>query len=179
MKCIRYFFIVFGLCFLSSCSPVASSQKYQLSLKDQEQAQSVVREIRKSILNGDAKAFSMYISATDGLSCTDTQYSKKEANAFLENRASYFYISLFDSKRFEQKCGESGYPTEYPVISEKEFLQSANEAITLTKLDDNWIQATVDSPIKNHYTRVWYLHREGNTWKVAGSSFIIGSCVCG
>jgi hypothetical protein len=179
MNGIQYFFGV--CCFLSllSCSPSESSQKYKLSLRDQEQAQSVVREIRKSILNGDTKTFSLYISATNGLSCTDTQYSKKEANAFLGNRNSIFYVSLLDSKRFVRKCGDSWYSSEYPAISEKEFLQGAHEATTLTKLDNDWIQATIESPIKNHYTRVWYLHREGNTWKVAGGSFIIGSCVCG
>jgi hypothetical protein len=150
----------------------------QLSESDKENIRVTATEIRKAITTNNAKRLLEFVSDAHGLSCTDTEYTHKEIQSFLKNKNSHFYISLFDNNRFAKRCGND-YLGEYPAISEKEFLQSANSTITIIPLENDWVEVVIESPIKSHYPRQWYLHRENQAWRISGSSFIIGSCSCG
>jgi len=149
-----------------------------LSARDRENILIAAKEIRSAILQKDTKRFFEFISTTQGLTCTDTNYSSKEIKAFLDNKNSYFYLSLFDNKRYSKKCSD-GYPEEYPAISENEFLRTANNTVTLIQESNDWVRVVIGSSIKSHYPREWYFHRDGQVWKISGSSFIIGNCSCG
>jgi hypothetical protein len=138
----------------------------------------VVKDVRKAIVGKDTKELLKFVSVTNGLTCTDTNYTHKEVKQFLSNKGSYLNISLFDSAQFSKQCG-AGYLKEYPAIAEREFLKNANESIKISPLDIDWVEVTIESKRKTHYPRVWYLHREAQTWKVSGGSFIIGNCTCG
>jgi len=85
---------------------------------------------------------------------------------------------LFDTAKFSKQCGD-GYSKEYPAIAEIDFLRDANESIEIMQVSNNWAEVTIGSPIKTHYPRLWYLHKEADTWKVSEGSFIIGNCTCG
>ncbi|HOW52288.1 MAG TPA: hypothetical protein PLV42_09635 [bacterium] len=152
-----------------------------LSSADTQKINEVVKEARKAILNKDTEALLKNISATKGLTCTDTLYTYKEIKKFLRDKNSHLYISLFDtvrySKRFSKEC--RGFSSEYAIIADIDFLQSANESIKITPFGNDWVEVIIESPIKTHWPLSWALHREGPTWKIAGSSFIIGSCSCG
>jgi hypothetical protein len=169
-------------CLLVSLSCIAASEisqnKNSVSQKDKLEIIEVVIKIKESILSNNSKIFLKHVSLTEGLSCTDTKYSNKEVDTFLKNKNSYLYISLFDSKRFYNQCSNN-YQGNFPAISEREFLQNANEDITITRINSNWVEINITSPVKTHYPRKWYLHRESGSWKVSGASFVLGSCTCG
>ena len=118
------------------------------------------------------------VSQKERLSCTDTPYTYSQARKFLKDHDSVFYKSLFDSRKFAKDCG-AWYPSEYPAISEKEFYSTASHEISIESFDRNWVKVTIQSPVKAHYERWMYLHREGAVWRVTGGSFVIGNCTCG
>jgi hypothetical protein len=155
-----------------------TQDKHTLSSADAQKIRDVVNETREAIRNNNTKEFLRHVSVKNGLTCTDTDYAYKDVNKFLKEKSSYLYISLFDSSEFSKRCGD-GYPKEYPAIAEKEFLQAAYESIKISKLDNDTVEVLIESPIKTHYPRKWYLHREAQSWKVTGGSFIIGECTCG
>jgi hypothetical protein len=163
---------------LSFAATPATQNTLGLSSAETQKIREVVNEVRKAILSKNTTEFLKHVSVTNGLSCTDTNYTYNEVRKFLSNKDSYLNISLFDSARFSKQCGD-GYPQEYPAIAEIEFLQSANESIKVSPLDNDWVEVTIESTIKTHYPLLWYLHREAQTWKVSGGSFIIGNCTCG
>jgi hypothetical protein len=84
--------------------------------------------IRKAILSGNAEELLQYISATQGLTCTDTQYSYTAVTRFPKNKHSYPYMSLFDSGGFARACRKE-YPADYPAIYE--FLKTANDNFSI------------------------------------------------
>jgi hypothetical protein len=175
----RLFGIVLGLLILFPFTTISAEQKYRpLSAADKRQINGVVAELRKSILNQDTKGVLRQISVSHGLTCTDTDYSYKDISKFLADKNSYLSISFFETPKFQNKCGY-GYPDEFPAISEKEFLKTAKESVKITQIDNDSVEVIIESPIKTHYPRQWYLQKEGKTWKATGSSFIIGNCTCG
>ena len=161
---------------VASAEGVAPSPK--LSETDVKAIRATVNDIRATIIAGNVKSLLVHISQNEGLACTDTQYSYTEAKAFLQDSNSAFYMSLFDTAKFRKECG-SGYPPDYPAISEKEFFKTANQEVSIEAINTNWVKVTIRSPIKSHYERWLYLHREGSVWRVGGGSFIIGNCTCG
>jgi hypothetical protein len=164
---------------LSPFTSISAAQKYRpLSDTDKKQINEVVTELRRSILNQDTKAFLRQLSVNDGLACTDTDYTYKDISKFLADKNSHLYISLFDTPKFKKMCGH-GYPDEFPALSEKDFLKTAKKSIKIKQIDNDSVEVTIESSIKAHYPRQWYLQREGKTWKATGSSFIIGNCTCG
>jgi hypothetical protein len=180
MKRIGHVLLIFSLLISFPWIAVASNDAPTgVSQSDKDEILQVARALIRSILNEDIHALSRLVSTTEGLTCTDTQYSHKEVISFLKNKKSYLYLGLYDSKGYLHKCGDSGYPPEYPPISEKEFLLSANQTMTVNRLDNDWAEVIITSPLKTHYPRSWSFHREGGSWRVAGGSFIIGNCTCG
>jgi hypothetical protein len=159
-------------------SSLAAQSNARLTDADQSQIRQVVTELRRAIVAGDATAVGALISPRLGLTCTDTNYSHKQVLDFLSQKRSHLYQSLFDSAAFAKRCG-SGYPDEYPAISDQEFLKTANEGFDVSPLDREWVEVTVRSTVAGHYKRVWSLHREAGTWRLAGSGLVIGNCGCG
>ena len=158
-------------------APALAQNTRTFSIADERQIRRAVVALREAILKEDLNQLSRQISGA-GLTCTDTDYSYKMIKAFLTNKRSHLYMSLFDSARFSQQCG-SGYPVKYPAISEQEFPQTANDSVRIVRIDSNWARVTLTSPNPRHYPREWSFHREGGTWKVAGGSWIVGRCACG
>lgn len=149
-----------------------------LSEANQKEIRAVALKVKEAILDENVDEFLRHVSPSEGLTCTDSNYSYKSIERFLRDKNSHLYISLFDSVRFSRQCGNE-YPPEYPAISEKEFFRAANDSVQITKLDNDWAKVTFTSSVKSHYPREWYFHREGGTWKLAGGSVVIGSCSCG
>jgi hypothetical protein len=149
-----------------------------LTFADQQELRSVSKSVVEAILGENVQALLRHVSQTKGLTCTDTEYSYRSVEAFLRDKKSHLYISLFDTGSFSRRCGDD-YPVQYPAISEREFLRSAEQQFSVTADDVDWAHVTISSPVKGHYTRAWYLHREGGTWKLTGGSFVIGRCSCG
>jgi hypothetical protein len=147
------------------------------SIADERQIRRAVVAIREAILKEDLKQLLRQISSA-GLTCTDTGYSYKMIRAFLTDKKSHLYMSLFDSARFSQQCGNE-YPVQHPAISEREFLRTADDSMSIVLADRNWARVTLTSPNPRHYSREWSFHREGGTWKVAGGSWVVGRCGCG
>jgi hypothetical protein len=148
------------------------------SLADQKVLRMVALKVKEAVLNEDIEGVLAHVSKTKGLTCTDTIYSYEEVRAFLHNKQSHLYMSLFDSVQFSRQCG-GDYPSEYPAIADQEFLRTANESVTVTRLDNDWARISLTSPIGSHYPREWYFHREAGTWKLAGGSLVLGRCSCG
>jgi hypothetical protein len=163
---------------LSVAAPLATENIHDLSPDDTQKIHEAVKEVRKAILSKNTKDFLMHVSVTNGLSCTDTNYTHKEVRKFLSHKSSYLYLSLFDVAKFPKQCGD-GYSKKYPALAEIEFLKTAHEPIKISKINNDWVEVTIESPIKTHYPRVWYMHREVQSWRLAGGSFIIGNCACG
>jgi hypothetical protein len=154
-------------------------ERVQVFSASEQQAITVAfQTVRQAILAEDISSLLSSISASEGLICTDTRYTGREIQAFLANKQSEFYVSLFRSEAFGEKCGD-GYPVEYPALSESEFLRTANASVAITRVDADWARVTITSPVRTHYPREWYFHREGGTWKIGGASFVIGNCTCG
>jgi hypothetical protein len=145
---------------------------------DESRLRAAIASVRTAILAEDARTLLQNISKVASLTCTDTRYTHEEVGAFLRDRASHLYISLFDTSTFSKQCGGQ-YPAEYPAISEKEFLRSANESVRIVRLDAQWAEVTLTSPVPTHYPREWYFHWESGAWKLAGRSLIVGNCSCG
>jgi hypothetical protein len=146
------------------------------SAADQRNLQKVAAEVREAILSEDVNALLRHISRTESLVCTDTGYSYKEVKAFLHDKKSHLYMSLFDSAGFTRLCG-AGYQQVY-LASDRELLRGTGQAISIVGISDLWARVTLTSagskiPIE------WYFHREGRAWKLAGGSLSLGSCQCG
>ncbi len=150
----RLFALLLVSLLAASCSG-GDETTAQLTPQDRETILASVKEIRKAILQKDAKLLLQFVSKADGLNCTDTTYSYKEVAAFLANRDSHLYMSLFDNGRYGKQCGID-YPAEYPAIAEAEFLRSANEDVVLIRLSNDWAEAVIRSPVKSHSPREWY-----------------------
>ena len=163
---------------LTAAATSPASEATSFSPTDQKVIIATALEVEKAILAEDVSDLLRLVTRTEGLTCTDTLYSFKEIRAFLADKQSDLYLSLFRSDDFGKKCGE-GYPLEYPAISEKDFLQTADKSFSVIRLEADWAKVIIKSPVKTHYPREWYFHREGRTWKLAGASFIIGNCTCG
>jgi hypothetical protein len=163
--------LAFGVCATASDQATVSADDREVILK-------TVDAVRAAILSGNADAFLQHVSTTRGLTCTDTKYSYKEIRHLLADQRSHLYMGLFDSRSFAQACARE-YPPEYPAISDREFLKTANAEVTITSVRTDWVEVTIGSPVPSHYPRKWYLHKEGGAWKLAGDSVIIGNCSCG
>ena len=149
-----------------------------LSAHDREDILKTVSAITAAILSENVDELLHHISITQGLRCTDTNYSYKSIQGFLADKRSHLYMALFDSPLFSRECSGQ-YSLEYPAISDREFLKTADASVTITPDRKDWVEVTIKSPVPSHYPRQWYLHREGHTWKLAGDSLIIGNCSCG
>lgn len=148
-----------------------------LSTNDQQAIQSSLERVRTAILNEDTSLLVAQISRS-GLTCTDTNFSHNQVAAFLKDKNSFLYISLFDTGRFAKRCGQ-GYPTENPAISEKEFLSKATDVkIEILSIGQNWAEVIYRSATKGHYQREWIFRREAGGWKLS-EGLIIGGCFCG
>lgn len=163
--------VALGVCASATDQPTLSAHDREVILK-------TVDALRAAILSGNADALLQHVSTTQGLTCTDTKYSYKEVTHFLADKRSHLYMGLFDSPSFGQACARE-YPPQYPAISDREFLKSANAAVTIMPVRKDWVEVTINSPVPSHYPRKWYLHKEGEVWKLAGDSLIIGNCSCG
>ncbi len=173
---------VFALAIVGADLAVATDKqvprKDVLSAADRRALETVVSEVRQAILDENVKALLGHISRVESLVCTDTPFSYAEVRAFLENRDSHLFMSLFDSRRFAMVCGHD-YPREAPPMSDKEFLEHAETAVSIKSWGRAWATVTVMSADERQYSFEWSFHREGGTWKLAGRNFIIGSCSCG
>jgi hypothetical protein len=163
--------VAFGVC-------ASAADQATLSAHDREVILKTVDALRAAILGGNADALLQHVSTTQGLTCTDRKYSYKDITYFLADKRSHLYMGLFDSPSFLQACARE-YPPEYPAISDREFLKTANAAVTITTVRKDWVEVTINSSVPSHYPRKWYLHKEGEAWKLAGDSVIIGNCSCG
>jgi hypothetical protein len=149
-----------------------------LTTQDRQDILGTIAAIRNAILNADTAQLLRYISESEGLTCTDALYSYKAITRFMKDKDSHLYMSLFDSVGFAQRCGRD-YPKEYPAISDREFLKTAEDSASIEADGHDWVEVTIRSRIPNHWPRTWSLHREGAGWKLAGRAVIIGDCVCG
>jgi hypothetical protein len=96
----------------------------------------------------------------------------------LRNRKSYLYLSLFNTPEFSQQCG-SGYPPEFPAISEKDFFTAdKNLSVEIVAVSPEVAQVIFKSHIREHYQREWWFKKEGAEWRLVGG-FIVGDCTCG
>jgi hypothetical protein len=148
-----------------------------VSSDDERQLRKAVLDVKEAILKGDTKGLLRQV-CSEGLTCTDTNYSYGRIRTFLDDKKSHLFLGLFDSAGFSQQCG-GGYPSEYPAISEQDFLRTANDSVSIVRLETDWAQVTLTSPNIRHYPREWYFHKESGRWKLAGDSWIVGRCSCG
>jgi hypothetical protein len=167
---------VLALVAVGICASATGQER--LSAHDREDILKTVSAIRAAILSENVDELLRHVSTTQGLSCTDTTYSHKSIKRFLADRGSQLYMALFDSPSFSRECSRE-YPPEYPAISDRDFLKTASTSVTVVTVRKDWVEVTIKSPMPSHYPRQWYLHREGDAWKLAGSSLIIGNCSCG
>ncbi|HMS85370.1 MAG TPA: hypothetical protein PKD12_17145 [Nitrospira sp.] len=152
------------------CSALAISQTGQmLTPTEAQDIRQFVLILKDAILRQGLRHVLQLVSK-DGLICTDTLYPHKEVKAFLEDKKSHLYMSLFDTTRLSQKCGHE-YAAEYPAISEKDFLQSVDESFVIKRIEVDWAAVTLTSPNPRHYPRRWSFHRENGKWKVAGDNW--------
>jgi hypothetical protein len=169
-------FCVLALVVLALCASATGQET--LSARDRAEILTTVSAIRSAIRNENVNALLQHVSAARGLHCTDTNYSYNEIKRFLADRRSYLYMGLFDSPAFSRECSRQ-YSPEYPAISDRDFLKTADESVTITTVRKDWVEVTIKSRAPSQYPRQWYLHREGQAWKLAGDSLIIGNCSCG
>ena len=161
-------------------SPAAARQRQgdTLSPSDQQAIRVAVENVRRALLGEDVGAFLASISPVASLTCTDSTYSYDEVRAFLEDRSSHLYLSLFDTGRFVEQCGDH-YPPEYPALSEKDFVRRARDSVEIQRVSEVWVKVTLTSPVSTHSPREWYFRWESGVWKLAGRSLIVGNCSCG
>lgn len=173
-----------GLCFFAAivfaCAMFGPSAHAQQLLPptDQEELRKVAMELREAILNEDIEGILRHLRRGHGLTCTDTTIPYKQIKSDLYNKNSHLYMSLFDSTRWHNQCGDH-YPIEYPAISEKEFLsKTIDEPIEISSTQDGWAKIIFRSRDKHLYPREWYFHKDGKVWKFA-DGFILSRCSCG
>src|SRR5438105_13385939 len=119
---------------LTAVGASPASEATSFSKADEKVIIAAVLQAKKAILAEDVAGLLRLVSRTEGLMCTDTPYSFKEVTAFLADTRSDLYLSLFRSQAFARKCG-AGYPSQYPAISEKEFLRTAYESFAVIRLE--------------------------------------------
>jgi len=118
------------------------------------------------------------MSAYTGLPCTDTLIPYQEVVAGLHNKESYIYLSLFNTSKWRQRCGEH-YPGAYPAISEKEFFQrTPEEKVEFDEIENDWVKVTFRPGDKTIYPRCWIFQKVESAWKLA-NGFIVSRCSCG
>jgi hypothetical protein len=145
--------------------------------EEERELRRAVLVLNEAILRADVRQVLQQISS-EGLTCTDTRYTREKVRAFLGDHQSHLYMSLFDTARFSQQCGRE-YPADYPAISERDFLRTANASMMIVRFDTNWAQVTLTSSNRRHYPREWSFHKENGRWKIAAGSWIVGRCSCG
>jgi len=163
---------------LAASDSPGSKPAVKLSATDRQNLAKIVAEVREAILTVDVKALLRHISQFEPLVCTDTAYSYREVERFLQRRDSHLYMSLFDSARFAASC-RAEYSADDPAISDKEFLATASPGVELVALDARWAGATITSAVKGRAAMQWFFHKESGGWKLAGGSFVLGRCSCG
>jgi len=137
-----------GVPLLFSADPTSPSRATEA---ERAEIRDAAAHVMHAILQVNVPQFLRYVSRA-GLTCTDIEYSFKAIKAFLADKKSHLFISLFDTGAFARRRGEE-YPIEFPAISEREFLRSANQEIEIGTVDAGWVQVTISSPVENHYKR--------------------------
>jgi len=163
---------ILGLC------PIALAQQ-SISQADQQEIQKLAIEIRKAIIKEDVEWIIKHLSK-NGLTCTDTRIPYQQVKKYLYDKNSHLYMSLFDTARWSQQCGDQ-YPAEYPAISDKEFFTNTmGESIEVVPYQylSGWAKVTYKSRNKHLWPREYYFHKEGKEWKL-GNGFILSRCTCG
>jgi len=148
-----------------------------LTQAERSDIQAAVTSVIQSILKVNVRQFIGHVGR-DGLTCTDSEYSLKSIKSFLADKKSHLYLSLFDTRALAERCGTE-YSPEFPALSDRDFLRSANKEIEISLLETDWVRVTITSPVETHYKREWILHRESGSWELAGGSFVVGRCSCG
>ena len=167
------YFLTVPVSILGSAFPESKSEP--LSNADRESLLKVAVDLRTAILREDINGILQHVSTSQGLSCTDTQYSYQEVKKDLHNKNSHLYICLFDTVGFSKMCGHQ-YPAEYPAISDKEFFSKAEyEPIEIKSMKVGWAIVTYTSKTRGHYPREYTFHKEQGEWKLT-YGVIIGSC---
>jgi len=156
---------------------IAAPPQVTLSEPEQQMLKDAALDLRDAIVSRNVEKLLSHISRS-GLACTDAKYSFKEVSRDLRNRKSYLFLGLFNTTTFSKQCG-SGYPPEFPAISDKDFF-TADKTPTLEIVAYSQEQAQVifKSHIKGHYQRDWWFKKEGEKWKLV-DGFIVGDCTCG
>ena len=87
-------------------SPAAARQTLHEtpSTSDQQAILAAVGNVRRALLSEDVDALLASLSQVAPLACTDSTYSYDEIRAFLQDRSSHLYISLFDTSTFVERC---------------------------------------------------------------------------
>lgn len=155
----------------------AASPQVTLSVAEQQMLKDAALDLRDAIVSGNVDKILGHVSRS-GLACTDTRYSLKEVSKDLRNHKSYLFLSLFNTTTFSKRCG-SGYPPEFPAISEKDFfIADKNSTLEIVPYSQEQAQVIFKSHIEGHYQREWWFKKEGNAWKLA-EGFVVGDCTCG
>lgn len=155
------------------CISGAHAQTPRLSVQDRSAILRVVATIKAAIVRGRTDELLRAVSPTLGLTCTGTNYSYQVVAKFLSDRTSVLYRHLFDSVAFARACAG-----EYPDVSEREFLGFGDTIDSIAKLGPDWVEVSLVPRFTTHSPRVWSLHRESGTWKLADGSLTIGQCSC-
>ncbi len=163
---------------LGWAAPQPVSTAGSLSEADRREILAVTDHVKDAILKEDVEGLFRLISRTAALTCTGTSYPYASVRRFLRDRHSHLFIGLFDSAEFSRRCGQE-YPPGSPVISDRDFLQAGDLGVEAALVDADWAKVTIASRARSAYPLEWYFHREARTWKLAGASFVIGSCSCG
>ena len=149
-----------------------------LQPSDDVQLRKTAIELSQAIAQENIALFLRHVSRSKGLGCTDRRISYQRVGKDLEDKNSHLYLSLFDSRRFADKCGKE-YPAEFPAISDKEFFStSATRTIDTSSVGNGAAQVVFRSSVQAHYPREWLFHKERDGWKVI-DGFVVGRCSCG
>lgn len=149
----------------------------ELSERDRAELLQAATGVRSAILRKDVGAL-LKLIGSEGLMCTDTQYSYTNVRRDLYNRSSHLYLSLFDSVRFAAKCG-ADYPSEYPAKSDQDFFEHMPDSpIDVTFAKKDYATVTYRSTVKGYYPLAYSFHKEQGRWKLV-EGLIVGNCTCG
>ncbi len=174
MKVNQRFTLSLTLCAWLGGLSGAYAQASGLSIQDRSSIERTVAAIKSAIIHARTGELLQELSATLGLTCTGKTYPYHSVAAFLADKNSYLYLGLFDSAGLARACSQ-----DYPDVSEQEFLSAGDSADSIAQVGPDWVEVTIRSPLTKHPPRVWSLHRERGSWKLADGSLIVGSCSCG
>jgi hypothetical protein len=158
---------------LLAYASTAQAQAIALTHKDESDILRIVSAIKAAIVRGSTADLLRLVSPTLGLTCSGKAYPYPTVAQFLSEKKSYLYMGLFDSAALARACSH-----DYPDVSEQEFLSGGTSTDHIVSLGPDWVEVTVSSKIQLHAPRVWSLHREAGSWKLADGSLIVGSCSC-